>query len=670
MENSTSTNPEKHKIGCQSEKLNRQGSLSARLAIIPSIKQTYMSYKDAVVYLGAQTVGLHRTDHKWLLLGMGQIALTLPIWAGLSILRSIVLILISHLFTSATKWEFIQRAASLAPGDDLHASIALNMLGNMQDPRLSTRLPGVEAIEHVLPDWLAPATWLPEDTWFGTIFAPGSSIVGIHAARIFTNIIFIIVGVVLTSMIAKKYGSRDLVSWPKQVILALLLGLLIQSYGVAAQLHLPWGDNTGGGIILSLVSTKVLDMGHTTYETFASGWLLPHTANIIILVIALVLAVGLTHALKIKPQTEWTSALPRISPFFVISGRLSGPFTLALAILMFQTPLTHMASFKTAVTYASQFEEEQTSYLNSQVNATVSGPSIVTVTESGGVFEYYVNGVKTCIKGVGYNAMTKETGPISRAARYERDFGLISMSGFNTLIGWSSEEFDELLLEKAAQYHLGVILPFEFNPKANYQDPEVRKQLMEQIRLWVEKYKDSPAIRLWGIGNEVVHGMGNPRNNNARAFASFLVEAADYIHLLDPNHPVIYRDAEDSYLEPVAQALEANSISRPWFVYGMNFFTYRIEQALKNGPATRLKQPLLISEFGPVGLRGADRPKGYLKQWSMIRSYKERVLGASAYVWTTEGPEPLDRAFGLTNADGMPVDDSLSAMARVLHEEE
>jgi hypothetical protein len=40
------------------------------------------------------------------------------------------------------------------------------------------------------------------------------------------------------------------------------------------------------------------------------------------------------------------------------------------------------------------------------------------------------------------------------------------------------------------------------------------------------------------------------------------------------------------------------------------------------------------------------------------------VLGGLAYVWTTEGPEPVDRDFGLTNANGVPVDDSLNQLAR------
>lgn len=125
-----------------------------------------------------------------------------------------------------------------------------------------------------------------------------------------------------------------------------------------------------------------------------------------------------------------------------------------------------------------------------------------------------------------------------------------------------------------------MILPFEFDPRLDYADPQIQIDLRERLRVWVERYKTHPALRLWGIGNETIHGMKDPLSPRARAFAQFLIGAADYVHALDPNHPVIYRDAEDQYLEPVAKALAADSVARPWFVYGMNFFTYRMDEAL------------------------------------------------------------------------------------------
>src|SRR5262249_44338900 len=98
--------------------------------------------------------------------------------------------------------------------------------------------------------------------------------------------------------------------------------------------------------------------------------------------------------------------------------------------------------------------------------------------------------------------------------------------------------------------------------------------------------------------------------------------------------------------------------------YGMNFFTNRLEDALNRGPTTRgFRQPLLISEFGPVGLRSGDRGIAYQRLWNIVRAHPNNVLGGCAYVWTTAGPEALDRNFGLTHNNGIPVDNALSALS-------
>jgi hypothetical protein len=185
----------------------------------------------------------------------------------------------------------------------------------------------------------------------------------------------------------------------------------------------------------------------------------------------------------------------------------------------------------------------------------------------------------------------------------------------------------------------------------------------------VERLKDSPALRIWGLGNEVVHDMARARSPRAPVFSKFLVDAADLIHAIDPAHPIVYRDAEDIYLGPIATALRADGRPRPWFIYGMNFFTARMDDALTKGPTRTLRQPLLISEFGPVGLRPTDRPAAYGRFWSIIRAHRNTLLGGCAYVWTTAGPEPLDRGFGLTNDAGEPVDGSMSALGKLFASE-
>jgi beta-galactosidase/beta-glucuronidase len=244
---------------------------------------------------------------------------------------------------------------------------------------------------------------------------------------------------------------------------------------------------------------------------------------------------------------------------------------------------------------------------------------------------------------------------------------MIASLGANTIVGWDQPQFDELLMQKAAVHGLGVILPFQLGPDDAYEDAAARQQLSETILQRVQRFRNSPALRMWGVGNEVLHEILRAHGTQVRydAFAPFLLQMVDRIHEIDPNHPVVYRDAEDWYVAPVAQALETDPKPRPWFVYGMNFFTTRMAQAIDSGPTRAMHQPLLISEYGPVGLRPEDRPNGYSELWRIIADRRDRVLGGLAYVWTTDGPEPLDRNFGLTNAQGQPVDGALAALGEL-----
>ena len=91
----------------------------------------------------------------------------------------------------------------------------------------------------------------------------------------------------------------------------------------------------------------------------------------------------------------------------------------------------------------------------------------------------------------------------------ERDFARMAALGVNTIQGWNAELFDEGLMNAAAANGLGVILPFELDPKADYSDYATRTRLMGRIEEWVRRFRNHPALHMWGLGNEVLHKMEN-----------------------------------------------------------------------------------------------------------------------------------------------------------------
>lgn len=492
--------------------------------------------------------------------------------------------------------------------------------------------------------------------FLSVVFTSGSAVVGVHLVRLLVDVGLLMGGCAWLRVLAHRGRS----AWLRT------LAVLWIAYGAGATLRLTWANGGGGEMVLSMLATKALGLGAQQYDAISShGQALSWTVDIGLIAVAAGAGaligelIGRISGHKPQQQARWRS----------LRGRRRVLAAAALVVLC-------GAAWKPAVAF------ERPSSAGPRLNTKAAGaaatssnlPSVVTITATGAGWEYLVNGRPTIVKGIGYNAVTTGESPQERTARYDRDFSSIRATGANTIAGWTEGEFDDLLMRKSAEHGLGVILPFHLGPTYvlsepdyAYEDPQVRQMLLDAVSRRVEHFRNSPALRMWGLGNEVLHAIswahGSPAH--AQAFADFLVVAADRVHQLDPNHPVVYRDAEDWYVKPVVQALAAHPKSRPWFVYGMNFFTTRLQSALDKGPVNELDQPLFVSEFGPVGLRPEARPAGYEELWNIVESHGARVLGGSAYVWTTAGPEPLDRNFGLTDANGQPVDGSLAELAAI-----
>ncbi|MBI2954381.1 MAG: hypothetical protein HYY30_08715 [Chloroflexi bacterium] len=304
------------------------------------------------------------------------------------------------------------------------------------------------------------------------------------------------------------------------------------------------------------------------------------------------------------------------------------------------------------------------------------GPTVVKVERlPNGSFVYLVGGEPQFMVGMGYNAIYRFLTDEERAARYDVDFSRMRELGVNTILGWDADKgyeqdkFDRLTLDKAWEHGLGVVMPFYLPPDGDYVDPWFRAWMMDELLAKVEAYKDHPALRMWGIGNEVIEPLA-AREDEAQveAFNQFYRELAEVAREADPNHPVIYREAEDYPLYNITWYDPEEAIAEPWLLYGINAYTLRLEEILGEWPEWGLNLPLFITEFAPEGWPSDIRPDGYVIMWRMIRSHPDFVLGGAPYVWTTDGPEPVDAHFGLVDADGNPTDGSLDALASEFQE--
>ncbi|MDP2660770.1 MAG: glycoside hydrolase family 2 TIM barrel-domain containing protein [Dehalococcoidia bacterium] len=297
-----------------------------------------------------------------------------------------------------------------------------------------------------------------------------------------------------------------------------------------------------------------------------------------------------------------------------------------------------------------------------------ASPSRVLVEKTGdNVFRYLVNGEPQVFIGMGYNPIYRYLSDQERAANYDRDFRILCQAGVNHITGWDADKgyeqdkFDELTLDYAHKYGIGVVMPFFLPFDGDYFDEAFRRDLLDQAATKVVRFRDHPALRMWGVGNEVFLDGLPPEMTTV--FGRFYLELADLIHGLDPNHPVIYREGEDIFVPIIVRFLQRRPPEREWLLYAMNVYTTEIERILDTWPDYGFDRPLFVSEFGAEEDWPGGRAMGYVDMWRMIRSHPDYVMGGAPYVWTTEGPEPTDQKWGLMDGDGRPVDDTFSQLS-------
>jgi hypothetical protein len=109
--------------------------------------------------------------------------------------------------------------------------------------------------------------------------------------------------------------------------------------------------------------------------------------------------------------------------------------------------------------------------------------------------------------------------------------------------------------------------------------------------------------------------------------------------------------------------MDANPDDRPWLIYGVNAYTPRLAEILGHWPAHHIPTSVLVSEFAPLHASRGQRAHLYRELWQVIRTFPAFVVGGAVYVWSTDGPEAVDRQFGLVDEHGAPVDDALDAIA-------
>jgi hypothetical protein len=207
---------------------------------------------------------------------------------------------------------------------------------------------------------------------------------------------------------------------------------------------------------------------------------------------------------------------------------------------------------------------------------TASGPIPVKVEKTDRGYRLLRDGQPFFIKGVGGRSY----------------LDVVKASGGNSLRTWGEDDL-EPLLDRAQELGLTVTIGIWLGqPRqgCNYADPAFVRSETEKCRRFFRRYKNHPALLMWGLGNEM-EGDGN----EPRIWQT--VNALSRIaHEEDPNHPTMTVVAEvgGQKLEmfrtlcPDVDLLGINSYA------GLHSLGDRLAKA-------KFDRPFVVTEYGPPG---------------------------------------------------------------------
>ena len=247
-----------------------------------------------------------------------------------------------------------------------------------------------------------------------------------------------------------------------------------------------------------------------------------------------------------------------------------------------------------------------------------------------------------------------------RGAGGEASLPALAAAGANSIRTWGGDVGS--LLDEAHALGMTVTVGLWLGHARHSFDYSDEAQLAEQrerVRQTVLRYRDHPALLLWGIGNEM-EGFGDGDDPTVWAEVD---RVAAMVKELDPNHPTMTVTAfvHGGRIEFVHRRSPAIDI------HGVNAYAAaaQVPGLLRAGGATK---PFVLTEFGPPGPWETPRTAGGAPQEptsdAKARFYRETyetavlgapglALGSYAFLWghKMEGTETW---FGMFLADGAP----------------
>jgi len=254
-----------------------------------------------------------------------------------------------------------------------------------------------------------------------------------------------------------------------------------------------------------------------------------------------------------------------------------------------------------------------------------ASPSVVKIVQQNGEFRLVRNGEPYFVKGAGGHHYLET----------------LKSAGGNSIRTWGEDDL-EPLLDRAQ--HLGITVTIgiwlgQERQGFKWSDANAVHGELEKTRRFIRRYKNHPALLMWGLGNEMEGGGENP------AIWRGVNEIAKMVKQEDANHPTMTVIAEIGAGGNKAKHFQ--ELCPDVDILGINSYAgcASLPERLKEAGFVR---PYVVTEFGPAGFWEAGKTSWnapleptstqkaatYLKNYqNAIGSQSGKCLGSYAFLW-------------------------------------
>ena len=246
------------------------------------------------------------------------------------------------------------------------------------------------------------------------------------------------------------------------------------------------------------------------------------------------------------------------------------------------------------------------------------------------------------------------------------NFEALKAAGGNSFRTWSTDYAEQ---ELAAAKELGLMVAMGIDLKKqlhgfDYNDSAAVAAQFQWVKEQVNKYKDHPNLLVWVVANEpnlLFDPSGQLIPVNPKVYDA-ISDIIDYIHQVDPHHPVTY-----TYAGVIKSHLEVGLARTP----NVDFVSVQVygdlAQVKQQIIAANINKPVMVTEFGPLGHwevpstswgqpieePSAIKAKSMAKrmQLGLADNSTGLIIGAFAFEWGQK-QERTPTWYGMFNKDG------------------